>query len=319
MDRKTAILIAAPLTVCVLGAYSIFEAEAASITARASISGSSINVYWNDVNDPRVDAYDISQGKTSWFMPSHVTSIEDTRNHSPGDRITYTVCALDKDVRDSSNAWDRIACDSVSVTIPGNTQPGDDPEEEKYPNHNRAPNAVIVAPSTVFEDTLVELIGDRTSDPNRDDLTYFWNVTDYDGYIWHYGENTDFFAPAIPDDDGNIRLQVGLNVSDGSLHDYATKIITVRDNTPPQVFGIQSTQSGNTLTVRPTTFDAENNISGYKWHSNCGIGQLSLFSGTMYGSPLVVDVTNKTGEICLTVEVFDYQHSDVLWTNVIVY
>ena len=237
MNRKTILIITTTLAVCVLGTYTIFEVDAASINARASIGGSSINVYWNDVNDPRVDAYDISQGKAGWFMPPHVTSIQDTRNHSPGDRITYTVCAVDKDVRDSSNAWDRVACDSVSVTIPSNTQPSDEPKEEKYPDRNRAPNAVIVAPSTVFEDTLVELIGDRTSDPNRDSLTYFWNVTDYDGYIWHYGENTDFYAPAIPGDDGNIRIQVGLNVSDGSLHDYTTKTITVRDNTPPQIWG----------------------------------------------------------------------------------
>lgn len=321
MNGKTTSLIIAFLATCAFGTYSVLEVDAASINARASIGADSINVYWNDLNNPAVDTYDISVGKHSWLMPPGIGAVQDTRNHSPGETLTYTVCAKDKDVREpSSNAWSTVACDSVTVRVPSDTKnvtPQNDTQHERYPtNTNRAPNAVIVAPSTVFEDTLVELYGNRTSDPNRDDLTYFWNVTDYDGYIWAHGENTNFYAPRL--NNGDVRLTVSLTVSDGELTDTATKSIYVRDNTPPQISGIRYSQSGNTLTVWPTVFDAENNIIGYRWTSSCGVNEPRLFSGTMHGSPLVVDVTNKTGSICLFLMVSDYQHSARLWTGVTV-
>lgn len=318
MDKKFTPLITASLAVCALGTYSILEVDAASINARASIGTDSINVYWNDLNDPAVDMYDITQGGTGWLMPPGIEVVHDSRELTPGERVTYTVCAKDRDVREpSSNAWSTVACGSVTVTVPGDTQSGGGDNEVRYPtNQNRAPNAVIDAPSTVFEDTLVELRGNRTTDPNRDDLTYSWSVADYDEYIWEHGVNTDFYAPPL--DNGSIRLTVSLTVSDGELTDTAQKSIYIRDNTPPEISTILYTQSGNTLTVRPIVFDAENNVIGYKWQSSCGQNEPRLFSGTMHGNPLVVDVTNKTGLICLFLEVFDYQHSDRLWTNVLV-
>ena len=321
MNGKTTPIITALLAACAFGTYSILEVNAASINARASVGADSINVYWNDLNNPAVDTYDISVGKHGWLMPPGIGAVQDTRNYSPGETLTYTVCAKDKDVRDpSSNAWSTVACDSVTVRVPSDTKnvtPQNDTQYDRYPtNANRAPNAVIVAPATVFEDTLVELYGDRTSDPNGDDLVYLWNVADYDGYIWEHGVNTDFYAPLL--DDGSISLTVSLTVSDGEFMDTAYKSIHIRDNTPPQISGVRYSQSGNTLTVWPTTFDAENNIIGYKWTSSCGMNEPNLFSGTIHGSPLVVDVTDKTGEICLFVTVYDYQHSARLWTSVIV-
>ena len=320
MDRKSTPFIIALLAACILGTYSILEVDGASINARASISTDSINIYWNDIGGA-TDVYYIDVKKHGWVMPPGIGVVQDTRTYDPGERLTYTVCAKDKDVRDpSSNAYTTIACDSVTVTVPGDTQyvvRGNDTQYDRYPtNTNKAPNAVIVAPSTVFEDTLVELYGNKTTDPNRDDLTYSWSVADYDGYIWEHGVNTDFYAPLL--DDGSIRLTVSLTVSDGELTDTASKSIFIRDNTPPRISGILYAQTGNTLTVWPTVFDTENNVIGYKWTSSCGTNEPRLFSDTIHGSPLVVDVTNKTGTICLFLEVFDYQYNDRLWTSVVV-
>ncbi|MBI1658846.1 MAG: hypothetical protein IS632_08785 [Thaumarchaeota archaeon] len=318
MNIKFTPLIIASLAACALGTYLILEVDAASINARASIGTDSINIYWNDLNDPAVDIYDITQGGTGWLMPPGIEVVRDSRELTPGERITYTVCAKDRDVREpGSNAWSTVACDSVTVTVPGDTQSGGGNNEVRYPtNQNRAPNAVIDAPSTVFEDTLVELYGNRTTDPNRDDLTYSWSVADYDGYVWEHGVNTNFYAPPL--DDGSIRITVSLTVSDGELTGTAHKSIYIRDNTPPEISGIMYVQSGDVLTVWPTVFDAENNIIEYEWSSSCGAGEPQLFLGKMYGSPLVVDVTDKTGMICLFLEVSDYQHSDRLWTSVLV-
>ncbi len=315
MDGKTVPLVTASLAMCALGAYSILEVDAASINARASIGANSVNVYWNDINDPTVDAYFIDSGKTGWQMPPHVTSIQDTRDHSPGDRISYEVCAADKDIRDpSSNAWHRVACDSVSVTIPNNAVEPVTTPEPKYPTSNRAPNAVIDAPSSIFEDRLVSISGKRSSDPNHDTLTYDWEV-DHNGvgYIWD-GRNSNFYAPQLTGGDATILLT--LTVSDGTLSDSATKSILIRDNTPPKIKSIQYVVMGSTLTAWAIIDDAENNVNYYKWYSNCGIGQQSLFSGNVESKMLMVDVSGKSGNICLTLEVRDYQHSDRLWTNV---
>lgn len=104
------------------------------------------------------------------------------------------------------------------------------PNRQPPPPPNRPPVADAGPDQTVNEGDTVTLDGSSSSDPDPGDaLTYSWR-SDGSAPTALTGRNPTFVAPAV---DSQQRIVLTLAVSDGSLTDTDTVVITVRDAPPP--------------------------------------------------------------------------------------
>ncbi len=97
-------------------------------------------------------------------------------------------------------------------------------------NLNRPPVADAGGPYSVNEGEPITLDGGASSDPDGDSLTYEWDL-DNDG---EFDDATGAQPSHTFNDDG--AYSVGLRVSDGSLSDTATAVVTVNDLGPTAAF-----------------------------------------------------------------------------------
>jgi hypothetical protein len=162
----------------------------------------------------------------------------------------------------------------------------------------------------VTEQTKITLSGLRSSDPDRDKLSYSWTQTA--GTIVQLSSTTDptisFVAPTV--DVGQVKLlRFGLSVNDehGGIDQTSINVIVIHLNRPPLVTVTTplTVNEGDKVTLSGSATDPDNDKLSYAWGQSSGPHvKLASYSDTTttFTAPIIYPDTNKVLLFMLTAD-----------------
>lgn len=283
---------------CVL-AIPMMSVSAANLNLSGSVGGTGITLKWNSINDPDQDLWILTRNSAhDIYLPISHLSYVDPYVLAVGDSVTYTIQAIDRDVRGPGNAWHRIATDSWSKSI----------QSELQRTINTAPTANAGSDFTIREGQNITLNGKRSSDPQRDHITFEWRTDSADIFIGNFRSS----EPYVQTHDlfEKVNGTITLTVSDGELTDTDEVFFEAIPNHSPTVHfvwptdSILKTKPGDTLILTIDGSDPDNNLLIF-WFEDCPYYSGSFLPQKSYGKVLATTTPNTEKSILLCAYVSD--------------
>lgn len=237
----------------------------------------------------------------SWQQTGGPTVSLDSPNSASTGFIAPAGEALLSFVLTVTDARGAVSQDTVGVEVQTSTSPQPPPPVQD----NDPPNAVTDPDQTVEFNTVVTLVGDSSSDPNSDPLTYFWEQVA--GSSVSLSDNTaaspTFTAPGT-EQDMSFRLTV--TDPDGAFSVNTTGVRVIRPNSAPEVPSIpdQQVAPGATVTLDASgATDADSDPLSYQW-TQIGGPTVSLSDSTA-ASPTFIAPSTFPDSLSFQVQVSD--------------